>query len=49
MVVLTIFMFKKNIFLVIFPRAMYDMDWTHYDGAERSMSEAIQVFAFKNR
>ena len=49
MVVLTIFMFKKNIFLVIFPRAMYDMDWTHYDGAERAMSEAKQVFAFKNR
>ena len=23
------------------------MDWTHYDGAERAMSEAKQVFAFK--
>ena len=49
MVVLTIFMFKKKNFFVIFPRAMHDMDWTHYDGAERSMSEAKQVFAFKNR
>ena len=48
MVVLTIFIFKKS-FFVFFSRAMHDMDWTHYDGAERAMSEAKQVFAFKNR
>ena len=48
MIVLKIVMFEKIIFC-LFSRAIHDMDWTHYDGAERAMSEAKQVFAFKNR